>query len=67
MYFFFKVVQKNCTCNNCATSCKSNEGFIYTESEVLEDFNYLLVGATWGSSILIAVVITIIRNKKKPT
>lgn len=32
--FSFIVVMKNCTCNNCATSCKDDDGFMYTESSV---------------------------------
>lgn len=30
---------------------------------MLEDFNYILVGATWVGSIIIAAIVTMVRNK----
>lgn len=61
----FVVIQvsKNCSCNNCESSCDDSSGFVYTEPRVFEDFNYPLVLSTWGISIAIVVALTIFRKK----
>jgi hypothetical protein len=53
-----------CNCNTCAESCDNSQGFQYTESSVLEDFNYPLVLGIWGGAIAVATGLTLFRIQR---
>lgn len=59
----FPVKPESCVCNNCGAKCHDDSGFVYTEPKVLEDFNYILVGATWAVTLAITITVTTLRKR----
>ena len=55
---------KNCSCNNCEYSCKTDGGFVYYESGVFEGFDGFFVLGVWVGVIVIAAGVTVYRTKK---
>ena len=56
---------KNCSCNNCESSCDSKDGFIYYDSGVFEGFDLWLVLGVWIGVIGVAGGVTFYRKKKE--